>query len=193
MSGRSAQQRKRLRHPLRQCERLRLGERERDVRARGDADGRAGLAAQHLPVQHSGPADLVRGARHRGGPSRRPRRRRFHGRDEPADLRQGRGRHRARRLSALRFDQAPAAVEIPRGHQRHRRAADRDLQQGIFRSAPAPAVQEHHLSRRAVGAARHGRQGDRDADRRTIQGQGQADRPERACAASRPRLGAART
>ena len=125
---RRAQQRKRFRYSLRQCERLRLGQRERDVRARGDADGRAGVAAQHLPVQHPGLADLVRGARHRGRASRRPRRRRFHGRDESADLRQGRGDDRARRISALRLDQALAAVEIPRGHQRHRRAADRDLQ-----------------------------------------------------------------
>jgi Pyruvate/2-oxoacid:ferredoxin oxidoreductase gamma subunit len=63
---------------------------------------------------------------------------------------------RARRLSVLRFDQADAEVEVPRRHHRDRRAADRDLQSRIYRSAPAPAVQEHHLSRRAVGAARHG-------------------------------------
>ena len=56
---------------------------------------------------------------------------------------------RAGRLSALRFDQAAAAVEIPRRHHGHRRAADRDLQPRIHRSAPAPAVQEHHLYRRA--------------------------------------------
>ena len=48
-------------------------------------------AAQHLPEQHPGPADLVRGARVEGGPSGRARRRgRPDGRDEPADL--GRGR-----------------------------------------------------------------------------------------------------
>ena len=29
------------------------------------AHGRAGQPAQHLPVEHPGPADLVRGARHR--------------------------------------------------------------------------------------------------------------------------------
>ncbi len=56
-----------------------------------------------------------------------------------------------------------AAVEVPRRHHRHRHAADRNLQRAIYRSAPAPAVQEHHLCRRAVGPARHGRQGDRDA------------------------------
>ena len=98
--------------------------------ARADpAHGRAGLAAQHLPVEHPGPADLVRGARHRSRPSRRARRRRPDGRDEPADLGQGRRLDRARRLPVLRFDQADAGVEIPRRHQRHRRAADRDLQQ----------------------------------------------------------------
>jgi len=36
------------------------------------------------------------------------------------------------------------------------------------RSAPAPAVQEHHLCRRAVSPARHGRQGDRAAHRRAF-------------------------
>ena len=34
----------------------------------------------------------------------------------------------------------------------HRRAADRHHQLDLHRPAPAPAVQEHHLSRRAVGA-----------------------------------------
>ena len=53
------------------------------------------------------------------------------------------------------FDQADAEVEIPRRHQRHRRAAHRHHQFDLYRSAPAAAVQEHHLSRRAVGAARH--------------------------------------
>ena len=43
------------------------------------------------------------------------------------------------------------------GPDRHRRAADRDLQSRIQRSAPAPAAEEHHGPRRAVGRARHGR------------------------------------
>ena len=120
------------------------------VRALDPAPRRAGLAAQHLPLQHPGPADLVRGAGDRGRPSRRPRRRRHDGGDEPADLGQGRRLDRARRLSVLRFDQADADVEIPRRHHRDRRAADRDHQLDLHRSAPAPAVQEHHLSRRAV-------------------------------------------
>ena len=53
--------------------------------------------------------------------------------------------------------QAAAGLEVPRRHHRHRRAAHRDLQPRIHRPAPAPAVQEHHLCRRALGAARHGR------------------------------------
>ena len=111
---------------------------------------------QRLPLQHPGPADLVRGAGDRGRPSRRPRRRRHDGGDEPADLGQGRRLDRARRLSVLRFDQADAGVEIPRRHHRDRRAADRHHQLDLYRSAPAPAVQEHHLSRRDVRPARHG-------------------------------------
>ena len=58
----------------------------------------------------------------------------------------------------------------------------------LHRSAPAPAVQEHHLCRRAVGAARHRRRRDREADRRAVQGQGQADRRQRRGAAAGPRL-----
>ena len=92
------------------------------------AHGRAGRAAQHLPLEHPGPADLVRGARHRGGPSRRARRHRPDGRDEPADLGQGRRLDRARRLSLLRFLAADAASKFRERHHRHRHAADRDLQ-----------------------------------------------------------------
>ena len=150
-------ERKRLRRPVRQRQRLGLGQRQRAVRALGPAHGRSVRAAQHLSVQHPGPADLVRGAHLGSRPSRRPRRHRSDGGDESADLGQGRRRDRARRLSVLRFHQADAAVEIPRRHHRHRRAADRDLQPRIYRPAPAPAVQEHHLCRRALGAARHGR------------------------------------
>ncbi len=182
------QPRKRLRRPLRQRQRLRLGERERDVRPRGAAHGRAGGAAQHLPVQHSGPADLVRGARVGSGPSGRARRHRPDGGDESADLRARHRRHRAGRLPALRFHQAAAGLQIPPGHHGHRRAADRDLQPRIFRSAPAPAVQEHHLYRRAHRAARHGREGGRAADRRAVQGQGKADRAQHQGAAYRARL-----
>ncbi len=56
------------------------------------AHGRAGRAAQHLPVEHPGPADLVRSAHFGSRPSRRPRRHRPDGGDEPADLGQGRRR-----------------------------------------------------------------------------------------------------
>jgi len=82
-------------------------------------------------------------------------------------------------------------VEIPRRHHRDRRAADRDHQLDLYRSAPAPAVQEHHLSRRAVRPARHGPQAGRATDRRAVQGQGKTVVVERPRAASRPRLGAA--
>ena len=72
------------------------------------------VAAQHLPVQHPGPADLVRGARLRGRPSRRPRRRRPDGGDEPADLGQGRRRR-----------SSPAAIcsTIPPSRCRRRNSA----------------------------------------------------------------------
>jgi Pyruvate/2-oxoacid:ferredoxin oxidoreductase gamma subunit len=56
----------------------------------------------------------------------------------------------------LFYDSHPAAARprLSRRPHRDRRAADRDLQRHLFRSAPAPAVQEHHLCRRALGAAR---------------------------------------
>ena len=98
---------------------------------------------------------------------------------------------RTGRLSVLRLDQAAAAVEIPRRRHRDRCAADRDHQFHLYRSAPAPAVQEHHLSRRTLCLARHGPQADRATDRRAVQRQGKAAVVERPCAASRPRLGAA--
>ena len=67
-----------------------------------------------FPLQHPGPADLVRGARLRGRPSRRPRRRRPDGGDEPADL--GQGRRRA---------SSPAAIcsTIPPSRCRRRNSA----------------------------------------------------------------------
>ena len=108
---------KRLRHPFRQRQRLRLGERQSPVRALDPAHGRADRAAQHLSLEHPGPADLVRGSGQRTGSPRRARRRRHAGRDEPADLRPGRRRDRAGRLSLLRFDAAHAAFGAARRHR----------------------------------------------------------------------------
>src|SRR4029078_5825203 len=107
-----------------------------------------------------------------GRPSRRPRRRRHDGGDESADLGQGRRVDRARRVSVLRFDQTDADVEIPRGYHGDWRAADGDHEFDLYRSAPAPAVQEHHLSRRALRPARYGPETRRAIVQRTIQGQG---------------------
>ena len=57
-----------------------------------------------------------------------------------------------------------------------------------YRRPPAPALQEHHLCRRAVGAARHRRERDQAAVRRAVQGQGEAPGFQRQGAQSRPRL-----
>ena len=116
----------RFRHQVRQRQRLGLGLGQRAVRQGDPAHGRAGEPAQHLPQQHPGPADLVRGARLREGLPGPARRRRHDGRDEPADLGRRRGRDRARRLPVLRQHAADAAVEVPRRRPRHRHAADRD-------------------------------------------------------------------
>jgi Pyruvate/2-oxoacid:ferredoxin oxidoreductase gamma subunit len=79
---------------------------------------------------------------------------------------------------------APSASDI----NRHRHAADRDLQRHLHRPAPAPAVQEHHVRGRAGAAAGHRAGGDRDAVLRAVQGQGEAARVQRAGAAPGPRL-----
>ena len=68
----------------------------------------------------------------------------------PRDVGRGRRRDRARRLPLLRLDQAAAAVEVPRG--RHRRSAMPLMaicNADVHRPAPAAALQEHHLPRRA--------------------------------------------
>jgi hypothetical protein len=152
------------------------------------AHGRAGRIAQHFPVEHPGPAHLVRSAHLRRELARAARRRRSDGRDEPADLGQGCRLHRSRRLPALRFDQAVAAVEVPRGHQFDRRAADGNLQPHLHRSAPAPAVQEHHLYRRAGVAALDRTQSRRRRDCGAVPGQGKAHCAEREGVPARLRL-----
>ena len=122
------------------------------------------------------------------GLARPARRRGPDGRDEPADLGQGPRRDRAGRLPLLRLDQAAAGRQVPRRHQRDRHAAHRDLQRDLHRPAPAPAVQEHHLRGRARRAPRHGHRRGREADRRAVQGQGEAPRAEPEGAAPGARL-----
>ena len=55
-----------------------------------------------------------------------------------------------------------------------------NLQSRIHRCPAAPAVQEHHLSRRAVRAAGHRCGGDRETDRRAVPRQGHADQAQSA-------------
>ena len=122
---------KRLRHSLRQRQRLGIGKRESPVRPLDPADGRADRAAQHLPLQHSGPADLVRSAGERRRVARRARGRGHSGRDESADLRAGCRGARARRLSLLRFHEARRPSSDTKRHRGPGPAADRDLRRPI--------------------------------------------------------------
>ena len=115
-------------------------------------------AEEHLPVQHPGPADLVRGARVGGRLPRPPRRHRPDGRHEPADLQGGRRRGRAGRLAALRLDAAAVCGPATTSPSCAVPIAEMCAKQ-MERPAPAPAVQEHGLRRRADGAARHGHGG----------------------------------
>ena len=60
------------------------------------------VAAKNIfPIEHSGPADLVRNPRLGRGVSGPARRHRHHGGDEPSVLRTGRGRRLARRGADL--------------------------------------------------------------------------------------------
>ncbi len=135
---------------VRQRQRLGLRLGQRALREIDPAHGHPHRVAQHLPLQHPGPADLVRGARLRSRSHGPARRRRHDGGDESADLGPRRGRDRARRLPVLRFHPTDAEVEVPRRHHRHRLPADRDHQRRLFRPAAAAAVQEHRLPRRAL-------------------------------------------
>ena len=107
-SSQPDQQRKRLRRPVRQRQRIRLGERQRAVRARDPAHGRSGRPRNIFPSNIQGLPTWYEVRVTEAGSPRRARRRRPDGRDEPADLGQGRRRDRAGRLSALRLHQADA-------------------------------------------------------------------------------------
>ncbi len=76
-SARSCQ---RFRRQVRQRQRLRLRQRQPAVCQGDPAHGRAGDATEHLPLQHPGPADLVRNADFRVQPHGRARRHRPDGR-----------------------------------------------------------------------------------------------------------------
>ena len=167
------------------------GSASRQHHLRQDAvpDGHPGQPEEHLSLQHPGPADLVRGAGVGGRLSGAARRHRPDGRHEPAELQGGPGRDRARRLAALRFD--AAAHLAARRHHRAGRADRRDVRRALEGPAPAPAVQEHGLRRRADGAARHRPRGAERRGRRPAQGQGEAGRRQHGGGRARARVRAA--
>jgi ferredoxin len=105
-------QRQRLRRQVRQRQRLGLGQRQRAVRQVDPAHGRAGGAPRNIFPSNIQGLPTWYEVRVSEAGSRRARRRRPDGGDEPADLGQGRRRHRARRLPVLRFHQADAASKF---------------------------------------------------------------------------------
>ena len=122
----------------------------------------------------------------------RARRRRPDGRDEPADLGQGRRPRSSPAAICSTIDQADAAGEVPRRHHRHRRAADRDRA-----TRPTPTRASASCSRTSSMSARWRRCSTsisaviETAARRAVQGQGEADRRQHPGAAPGPRLCAA--
>ena len=146
--------------------------------------------AQHFPVEHSGIADVVRGSRQRRRLPRPPRRRRHHGGDECRRVCGGHREPGAGRLSPLRQHQAAAPVNSD--------ARTTSIDIGIPLSKlllsefddpqAAPAVQEHHLRRRAGRAAQHRLRRAHRHGVGAVQRQGRADPAEHPCARNRPRL-----
>ena len=126
--------------------------------------GMPGHGQEHLPVEHPGPAHVVRDPRQRRtATSPRPGRVDLDGRAERRDLRQGRGQ--VRPGGYLMYDSSwpRRAAARARGHHHPRRAARADLQRDL-RGRPRPhAAAEHRLRRRAGGAARD-RHGSHRAD-----------------------------
>ena len=119
----------RFRRQFRQRQRFGLGERESDCSPRSILRMGVPVAPRNIfPSNIQGLPTWYEVRVSEAGHLGRARRHRSDGRDESADLGQGCRLDRARRLPVLRFVAADAAVEIPRRHQRHRRAADRDLQ-----------------------------------------------------------------
>jgi 2-oxoglutarate/2-oxoacid ferredoxin oxidoreductase subunit alpha len=163
----------RFRRQVRQRQRLGLGLGQRAVRQGHPAHGRAGEPAQHLPQNIQGlPTWYEVRVSEKGWLGRRG------GVDMmvamnpqtwDADVAEIEPAATCSTTRRARCRPAPSATT-----SRHRHAADRDLQRHLRRPAPAPAVQEHHLRRRAVGAAGHRPGGDRAAVRRAVQGQGAA-------------------
>ena len=118
--------------------------------------GRAGDGEERVPVEHPGPADVVRDPRqqerlHRADAALRP-----DARAQRRDLREGRRRSAIRRLPDVRFVVAARRqAEAPR-RDLPRRAARRDVQRHVQGRARAHPDEEHRLCRRAGGADRHG-------------------------------------
>jgi 2-oxoglutarate ferredoxin oxidoreductase subunit alpha len=133
-------------------------------------------AAQHLPVQHPGPADLVRGARHRGG---------HLGARGGVDLMVA--------MNPQTWDKDVASIE-PGGYLFY--DSTKPMPPSKFREditvigVPLTAIcnatytdpRQRQLFKNIIyvgalsRAARHRPEGDRAADRRAVQGQGKADR-----------------
>ena len=152
----TARQGERLRHQARQRQRDRIGEREQPADAGDLPDGHPGLGQEPLPVEHPGPADLVRDPRQQGRSRRARARVRPHGRDERADVRAATSPRSARGgYTHLRLVVAARHGADPRGRDVPRRPARRDVQRRVPRAARAHPDEEHRVRRRARGAARH--------------------------------------
>ena len=161
--------RQRFRDQAGECERNRIGQRQRSAHAGHLPHGHSRVRQESFPFEHSGPAHLVRDPRQQGR-LRRPRAGlRPDGRDELADLCGATSGKSARAATCCTI---PPGRSIPSSAPRRRdlsgRAARARCATRLSRSARAHSDEEHRLRRRAGGRARY-RHGDRrGAARREI-------------------------
>ena len=184
-------QRQRLRRQVRQRQRLGLGAAPTGCSPRRILRMGVPVAARNIfPSNIQGLPTWYEVRVCGGGLSRPARRRRPDGRDEPADLGPGRRRRSSRAATCSTIPPSRCRRRSFRErHQRHRHAADRDLQRALpGRRASASCSRTSSTSARSPTLLGIELAEVERADRRAVQGQGQADRAQHRGAAHGPRL-----
>ena len=163
--------RQRLRPQAGQRQRHRIGERQLAAHAGHLSDGHPGLGQEPVPLEHPGPAHLVRDPGQPRRPHRALHRLRPDGRDELGDLRARRRRGEVGRLSALRLELAAARAAGPPRRDLAGRAAGAFVQRGLRRAARTHPDEEHRLRRCSGRVAGHRHGGGRPVARGAVRAQ----------------------
>ena len=180
-SRRPRSKRKRFRPQARQRQRNRIGQRQRPAHAGDLPHGHPGLRQESVPVEHSGPAHLVRDPRQQGRLHRARARLRPDGRDELADLRARRRARCARAATCCTIRPGRSTATCIRDDVTFLGVPLAQMcNDELPRSARAHPDEEHRLRRRAGRRARHRHGRDRAAARREVRRQEGAARIESA-------------